>query len=409
MRWLGRHERGATMMGTPMLRNTQTGIVLWLALFLLSGMAGVMLYIAHGTDPARQRAMQKTVAALAMAKQALLAYAQQPLGLTQCELNCPRPGDLPCPDRNNDGIAETSCSNTARLGRLPWKTLGMGDVRDGSGERLWYAVSERYKNNPRLRPLNLDTAGTWSVASSQGVIWDATQGNGVVAVVIAPMQPLMREDGWVQQRQEATTELAKHYLDLNGVIDHAAPQEAALLGFVMAPNSIHFNDVVLPITASQMHQVMQKQVLAEVKRSLRCVALPCNSYPSPASYEDSSCLGNLPLNAGQCLSVATSIGRLPLDVNAHWSWAVQHLLDGHPQHHWFQQNGWREQVFYVPGQSQTSIIVAGERLSGQVRDATTDKLHLRAYLEASTLLTLHVQEAALNVQSNDMLDRVSRP
>jgi len=398
------------MMEMPRLRDAQTGIAIWVVLLLLTGIGGGMLYIAHGTYSARQLSMQKTIAALAVAKQALLAYAQQPLGLTQCELNCPRPGDLPCPDRNNDGIAETSCSNTARLGRLPWKTLGMGDVRDGSGERLWYAVSERYKNNPRLRPLNLDTAGTWSVASSQGVVWDATQGNGVVAVVIAPMQPLRREDGWEQQRQEATTEVAKHYLDVNGVIDHAAPQEATLRGFVMAPTSIYFNDVVWPITTSQMHQVMQKQVLTEIKRSLRCMALPCNSYPLPASCEDSSCLGNLPLNAGQCLSGATSIGRMPLDANAHWPWAVQHLLDGHPQHHWFQQNGWREQVFYVPGSTQTSIVVAGERLSGQVRDAAADKLHLNAYLEASTLLTLHLQEATvLNLQSNDMLDRVSRP
>jgi hypothetical protein len=28
-----------------------------------------------------------------------------------------------------------------RLGRLPWKTLGLPDLRDGDGERLWYAVS----------------------------------------------------------------------------------------------------------------------------------------------------------------------------------------------------------------------------------------------------------------------------
>jgi hypothetical protein len=32
-----------------------------------------------------------------------------------------------------------------RLGRLPWKTLGLPDLRDGHGERLWYAVSTKYK------------------------------------------------------------------------------------------------------------------------------------------------------------------------------------------------------------------------------------------------------------------------
>lgn len=391
-------------------RGVQTGVAIWMVLLLLSGMGTWMLYKVSGNYPARQRAMQQTIAALAMAQQALLSYAQQPLGTTPCELNCPRPGDLPCPDRNNDGIAETSCSNTSRMGRLPWKTLGVGDVRDGSGERLWYAVSERYKNNPRLRPLNLDTAGTWSVVSSGGVVWDATQGNGVVAVLIAPMQPLTREDGWVQQRIDATSEVAKHYLDIQGATDNANPQENAARSFVSTSSSIHFNDVVWPITTSQMHQVMQKQVLTEVRRSLRCVALPCLSYPPPSAVDDSSCLGNQALSAGQCLSAAVSIGRLPLDANAHWPWATQHVLDGNPQHHWFQQNAWREQVFYLPGQTQASIILAGERLAGQIRDSATDKLHLNAYLEASTLLVLHVQDASvLNLPSNDLQDKASRP
>ncbi|WP_047515413.1 hypothetical protein [Methylophilus sp. Q8] len=398
------------MMPHHVERGVQTGVAIWVVLLLLSGMGGWMLYMAPGTYLARQRVMQKTMASLALAQQALLAYAQQPLGLTLCELNCPRPGDLPCPDRNNDGIAETSCSNTSRLGRLPWKTLGVGDIRDGSGERLWYAVSERYKNNPRLRPLNLDTTGTWSVASSEGLMWDATQGNGVVAVLIAPMQPLVREGGWVQQRQEATTEIAKHYLDVNSAADNASPQEGTSRGFARAPASMHFNDVVWPVTSGQMHQVMQKQVLAEVKRSLRCVGVPCLSYPMAAAVSDSGCLGSQSLSAGQCLSTATSIGRLPLDLNAHWPWTVQHVLDGNQQHHWFQQNAWREQVFYLPGQTQASIILGGERLPGQVRDSITDKGHLNVYLETSTLLALHVQDAStLNLLSNDLQDKVSRP
>jgi len=398
------------MMSAHVAREAQTGIAIWVVLLLLSGMGGWALYLAQSAYPARQRTMQKTITSLALAQQALLAYALQPLGTTPCELNCPRPGDLPCPDRNNDGVAETSCSNTSRLGRLPWKTLGVGDLRDGSGERLWYAVSERYKNNPRLRPLNLDTPGTWSVISSEGMVWDATQGNGLVAVVVAPMQPLVREDGWVQQRLDVATEIAKHYLDSNSMADNANPQENATRGFVRASFTTHFNDVVWPITASQMHQVMQKQVLTEVKRSLRCLASPCPVYPMPAAVEDSSCLGSQPLSAGQCLSAASSIGRLPLDANAHWPWVVQHVLDGNPQHHWFQQNAWREQVFYLPGQAQASILVSGERLPGQVRDGTTDKLHLNAYLEAASLRLLHVQDpTALELSSNDVLDKATRP
>jgi hypothetical protein len=387
----------------------QKGVAVWVVLLLLSGAGGWIVYMSSNTILARHLAMQKTITSLALAQQALLAYAQQPLGVTQCESNCPRPGDLPCPDRNNDGIAETSCSNTARLGRLPWKTLGIGDVRDGSGERLWYDVSEHYKNNPRILPLNLDTSGTWSMLSAEGVLWDATQGDGLVAVLIAPMHPLVREDGWVQQREEAFSEIAKHYLDIHS-LDNANPVEKTGSGFVMAASSPHFNDVVWPITAGRMHQQMQKQVLSELKRSLRCAAAPCTAFPSPAATEDDRCLGFQSVTAGQCLSASANIGRLPLDAAAHWPGTTQHMLDGDARHHWFQQNGWREQVFYQAGPTQVTVVVAGERLPGQVRESVADKGNLNAYLEAATLQALQIQNAsALTLPSNDILDRVMQP
>lgn len=388
----------------------QSGMAIWVLLLLLSGVVGWQRFADLSLSYGREYALHKTMAALSVGQQALLAYAQQPLGSPVCGLNCSRPGDLPCPDRNNDGIAETSCSNTARLGRLPWKTLGIGDVRDGSGERLWYVVSERYKNNPRMTPLNLDTPGSWSVATVQGVRWDGSQGGGVVAVVIAPMYPLVREDGWRQLRSAQNTEVAKQYLDMLGVYDNANPLEGTRLGLVMAPATSHFNDVIWPLTASQMHQVMQKQVLAEVARSLRCSAQPCLHFPLAATMEDVSCLGSLSLNAGQCLATAGSLGRLPVSADAHWPLATQHLLDGNAQHHWFQQNGWREQVFYLPSPGQASIVVGGEALSGQLRNQAMDKARVSAYLEASTLQQLHSPDAsALLLLSNDVIDRVTLP
>lgn len=391
-----------------MMALSQKGIVAWAILLFLSALGAGVLYSTLGVTPVRQLAMQKTITSLAVAQQALLAYAHQPLGLTQCESNCQRPGDLPCPDRDNDGIAETSCSNTVRLGRLPWKTLGIGDVRDGSGERLWYAVSERYKNNPRILPLNLDTPGTWSVLSAEGLLWDATQGTGVVAVLIAPMHPLVREDGWVQQRLESSSEVAKHYLDIHSQ-DNANPIEKTPNGFVMAMANTHFNDVIWPLTASRMHQAMQKQVLSELKRSLRCNA-PCPPYPSAAAVEDEGCLGTQSVAAGQCQGKTASLGRLPLDATGHWPGTTQHMLDGDAKHHWFQQNGWREQVFYQPVQSVATFLVAGEPLSGQPRVTTTDKASVNAYLEASTLQAFQVQSvSAASLPSNDVIDRVSQP
>lgn len=386
------------------LRQFQEGVTAWIILLLLSGIGGVVLQAASKFQP-RQAVMQKTMASLALAEQALLAYAHQPLGITQCEMNCQRPGDLPCPDRNNDGLAETSCSNTARLGRLPWKTLGLGDLRDGSGERLWYAVSERYKNNPRLLPLNADTPGSWSVASTAGPSWDATSGNGVVAVIIAPMHPLVRKDGWLQQRHETSAEVNKHYLDLAEIGDNASPIENSANGFVQASASPSFNDVTWPVTASMIHRHMQQQVLSEIKRAVRCNLSPCAVFPLAASITDSSCLGAQTLNAGQCLPTSASMGRLPLDASAHWPLALQHMLDGDARHHWFQQNGWREQVFYRPGASRPTLVMAGEKLPLQMRNTPIEKSSLTAYLEASTLQKLQIPDVtALAVSSNDSLE-----
>lgn len=391
------------------LRQFQTGITAWILLLLLSGIAGVTFQNSFKHHP-RQAVMQKTMASLALAQQALLAYAHQPLGVTLCEMNCQRPGDLPCPDRNNDGLAETSCSTTARLGRLPWKTLGLGDIRDGSGERLWYAVAERYKNNPRKLPLNTDTPGSWSVRSTDGVNWDATQGNGVAAVIIAPMQPLLRKDGWPQQRNDTSSEVAKHYLDILDQEDNANPVENSAYGFVQASVSTYFNDVVWPITATTMHRHMQQQVLSELKRALRCTLNPCAAFPMAAAITDSSCLGAQSLVAGQCVSATSGLGRLPLDIAAHWPLALQHMLDGDAKHHWFQQNGWREQVFYHPASTQASLIIAGEKLLSQVRSTDADKVNTANYLEASTLQTLQVTGVtALGVASNDSLERLISP
>lgn len=387
------------------LANSQHGIIVWVILLLLAGLGGLALSVS--SNHPRPSAMQKTLASLALAQQALLAYANQPLGTTPCEMNCPRPGDLPCPDRNNDGIAESSCGTTSRLGRLPWRTLGLGDLRDGSGERLWYAVSERYKNNPRLLPLNADTPGTWSVTSAEGVTWDASQSNGVVAVIIAPMQPLLRSDGWQQQRNDAGALLARNYLDSDGVNDNANPLENSPNGFMMTLPSGQFNDVVWPLTATMMHRQMQQQVLAELKRAIRCSAKPCTALPAAAAVSDDSCLGAQSLHAGQCLSASVSeLGRLPLDASAHWPLAEPHILDGDASHHWFQQNGWREQVFYQAAPTQAILVMAGEKLPQQWRETASQKSTFTAYLERSTLQILQIPEMdALTSISNDSIER----
>ena len=136
-----------------------------------------------------------TAAALQAAKQALLAYVAR----RAAEPGEASPGRLPCPERldgpgtGNEGIAAplpgyTPCDG---VGRLPWKTLGVDQIRDGYAEPLWYAVA----------------TGTWALVSSATSLtinpgtanqlpYEGTA-NAVVAVILAPGRALntMSEPG----------------------------------------------------------------------------------------------------------------------------------------------------------------------------------------------------------------------
>lgn len=135
-----------------------------------------------------------TVDALQAAKAALIGYAasyREQVSATQSL------GYLPCPDTNNDGSAEMSCGTAGQtmIGRLPWKTLGLPDLRGADGDCLWYAVSGSHKNNPKTAPLNWDSRGSIRIVDATGAVLidgaapsDTT--GGAVAAIIAPGSPL---------------------------------------------------------------------------------------------------------------------------------------------------------------------------------------------------------------------------
>jgi len=191
-------------------------VALLVAIFLLAILASLAA-IGRGAlagDAARERATER---ALAQAREALIAYAaERPIDAQV------GPGYLPCPDADDDGWAESTCGSLSgslgqaeRLGRLPWKTLGLPDLRDGWGERLWYAVSTRHKGllncaaSRDCRDMSPPAAlGTITVRDASGaVVQDGTiadparaDAGGAAAVVIAPGPPLTRHDGREQRR-----------------------------------------------------------------------------------------------------------------------------------------------------------------------------------------------------------------
>jgi hypothetical protein len=169
-----------------MRRTTQSGVA---ALLFIAALIGGVAWLTIGAlaNSARGTAERETRTGLALqsGKQALLAYVAKQAATTTENT----PGRLPCPESlsqpgtTSEGIAPPIVGlfpTCPSVGRLPWKTLGIDQPRDGSGEPLWYAVA----------------TGTWALVNSSTSLsinpglanqlaYDGAP-NAVVAVIIAP-------------------------------------------------------------------------------------------------------------------------------------------------------------------------------------------------------------------------------
>ena len=298
------------------LQQGQAAIIL----LLLVGL-GVIALVYGMATPAKESIEKdkRTAAALVQAKEALLGFAA---GIDLTATGAPRPGDLPCPDFDNDGTADTPCAGGA-LGRLPWQRLGLPDLRDGDGERLWYAVSSNFKNNPRTACtspgqtgcLNSDSRGTITVRDRTGAVinngndpWASHNPSGVIAVIIAPGAVLQRQDTGIAQDRGCTVgvncDAAERctasppsltpkcnplsYLDIAvGTEDNANfvdgnATDGFIHGKVQAGGNVIVNDRLLTITYGELMPLLEKRVAREALNCLNAYAsVPQNNgrYP----------------------------------------------------------------------------------------------------------------------------------
>lgn len=240
--------------GTP---GRQTGAALLVvALLFILGISSLLLNRLADRQ-VRLRNEQQTHRALAEAKEALIGYAvTYPDTYPQFG-----PGYLPCPDADNDGTPDPPCGPDAQ-GRLPWRSLGLQDLRDGDGERPWYALSDNFRNNPKLSgPLNSETPGQLTVNAS----------GDVVAVLVAPGPPLEGQGG--RPGNTIADYLEGENADGDGVFSTGAISNT-------------FNDVVLPITRAELMAAVQKRVVAEVSAVLTTYQRTYGAYPWLSPFGD---------------------------------------------------------------------------------------------------------------------------
>lgn len=293
------------------------------AFLLIVAASASALALAAASGARRERASERS---LAQAREALIAYAaDRPIDADV------GPGYLPCPDLDDDGWAEPICGSLSgdlgqaeRLGRLPWKTLGLPDLRDGHGERLWYAVSTRYKGllNCAASADCVDMTparalGTITLRSASGATLldgtraDAAETGGAAAVVIAPGPAIERLDGYLQRRgctpgecdargrcvaqpaRSAARCDPRNYLDRASVEDNAdfhdrsdaggRPRNAN--GFIAGPVHVEgrlaVNDRIVAIAYPDVVRRVMARVAVEATHCLRLHASAVGAPPEP--------------------------------------------------------------------------------------------------------------------------------
>lgn len=217
-------------LGTP-ARQQGAALLVFMLIFFLASIS--LLLSSPNLSGSRVRADQTSSDALAQAKAALLARAAATLT---------RPGSLPCPDFDDDGVdTNGSCSNTNTIGRLPWKTLGLPDLRDGDDNRLWYVLATELRNN---------STSKISPAAPLSLLLDGTA--NVAAIVFSPGPPLDGQDGRPSNN-------IKDYLD--DANNEGGP-------YVSGPTSPTFNDRTIAISRSELFSIVNRRILGSIGADL---------------------------------------------------------------------------------------------------------------------------------------------
>jgi hypothetical protein len=220
----------------------QAGVAL-LALLTLLTLWGLYLFVGQlNTTQFQMARKQATAAALAEARQALI-------GRAAADDN--RPGSLPCPALDPNGVAPLLAGNhcPAYVGRLPWKTLDVGDLRDDAGEQLWYALAAALRDDNSAQPINFATMPELRL--------DGTP--NVAAIVFSPGVPLANQNG-------RPGNSVGDYLDGS---NNDGDQD-----FVSGPPSASFNDRVVAITRDHLFRAVNQRILGEVRAHAESAALP---------------------------------------------------------------------------------------------------------------------------------------
>jgi hypothetical protein len=236
--------------------TTQRGaVVLLLLLIIAVSTAAYFLMKNLNNNTVNIERDKITNAALVQARDALIGRAVS---------DSNRPGELPCPDVDNNGMSASSTSCTIPIvGRLPWKTLDLPDLRDGYGERLWYALSNNFHATGSTTPLNTTTIGQLSITGT-------SPANAIIAIVFSSGPALgnqIRDGSGINS-------------NVNNVLNYLEGDNANGNPIYETRNaSGTFNDRLLAITHNDLFSLVTHRVTSEISQSLNFYYLSNGTFP----------------------------------------------------------------------------------------------------------------------------------
>ena len=309
--------------------------MLILILLIVGLLGSALVYSLAGRAQLDLDTDRKSFAALAEAKDALIGRAAA---------DTSRPGSLPCPDIDNDGGAESPVTYggacPSYIGRLPWKTLGLSDLRDGYGERLWYAITPSFRDHSNGGPLNSDTPGELDIGG-------ATVIDNAIAIVFSPgvATHTQNRSSAISSVCSATGITMANDLCVSNYLDDAnangvPPADISFVTKLPSDPAVidgTFNDKLLAITSDVLFSVVNIRVAKDAIAALETYRAAnsyypfANAYGSPSPYNCSSGLnrGRFPLTPSGC-------------GQANWTVPAFMAPDG-----WFYKNNWNLVTHYA--------------------------------------------------------------
>ena len=154
-------------------------------------------------------------------------------------------------------MADSPCAKSTgtETGFLPWHTLDIEELKDGSGAPLWYAVSDNFRSGSS-NLVNSTTHGTLGLDAC------AAGGDDIAAVIIAPGPAL------TGQNRIAEPYSASEYRDLAGTYLEGQNATVGDNCFSRQNDATH-NDQVLVITRRELMAVVEHRVMEDVANALR--------------------------------------------------------------------------------------------------------------------------------------------